>query len=609
MSLTRRALLQNSAAISALTGFGLSACGGKPVNKTAPQTGVSDLLQDAVDLLLKAYPETASSAGLDKGGYAHLKSKLTDRSIAGQDKIKTDVGAMAAKLNAAKSGALSADDKLNLDVTSAIFNTSVEGFDIPYGDMAMLNYNWSYRPSPYAVAQNTGAFVEIPSFLESSHSLETGDDAQSYLARMSLYAGQLDGETERVMRDGDAGVILPDFLMAKTIGQLKVARAQNPSDWGIVKTLATKFDGDSAKAMEIAVDEIGPAIDRQIAALESFASQATSDAGVWAKPDGDAYYDWAIKAGTTTNMTADEIHEMGLSELADLQSQMDPILRSIGYDSGSVGARMQALAKDKRYHFSEGDKGRAEIMSFIKETIADIRGRMPQAFETLVPGFLEVTRISPDVEAGAPGAYGGAGSIDGTKPGHYWINLRDTAMHNKFTLPDLSYHEAIPGHVWQGEYTFKQPLIRSLLAFNAYSEGWALYAQQIADELGVYDDFAVGRLGYLQSLAFRACRLVVDTGLHKKRWSREKANEWFVTANGSNKDEVAGEVDRYCAWPGQALGYKIGHSEINSLRRKAQNALGDKYDYRRFNDAVVLGGAVPMTVLGRVIDEYIAREK
>jgi len=216
-------------------------------------------------------------------------------------------------------------------------------------------------------------------------------------------------------------------------------------------------------------------------------------------------------------------------------------------------------------------------MSFIEETIADIRGRMPQAFETLVPGFLEVTRISPDVEAGAPGAYGGAGSIDGTKPGHYWINLRDTAMHNKFTLPDLSYHEAIPGHVWQGEYTFKQPLIRSLLAFNAYSEGWAL--------------------------------LVVDTGLHKKRWSREKANEWFVTANGSNKDEVAGEVDRYCAWPGQALGYKIGHSEINSLRRKAQNALGDKYDYRRFNDAVVLGGAVPMTVLGRVIDDYIAREK
>ena len=612
MSFTRRQLLQNSAAISALTGLGLSGCADKIAEGPAapkPSADITGLLEQAVDLMLKAYPETASSAGLDKGEYAGLKSKLTDRSIAGQAQIKSDVKAMAAKLRAARSADLGADDALNLDVTSAIFETAADGFDIPYGDMALLNYNWSYRPSPYAVAQNTGAFVEIPSFLESSHSLETGDDAQSYLARMSLYAGQLDGETERVLQDGERGVVLPDFLLQKTLGQLKGARAQDPKDWGIVKTLAAKFEGESKKAIEIAAGEIGPAIDRQIAALESFAPKATSEAGVWAKTDGDAYYDWAIKAGTTTNMSADEIHDMGLSELSNLQSQMEPILQSIGYDTGSVGARMQALAGDKRYHFAAGDKGRAEIMSFIEAAVADIRGRMPQAFETLVPGFLEVTRISPDVEAGAPGAYGGAGSIDGTKPGHFWINLRDTSMHNKFTLPDLTFHEAIPGHVWQGEYTFKQPLIRSLLAFNAYSEGWALYAQQIADELGVYDEFAVGRLGYLQSLAFRACRLVVDTGLHSKRWSREKANEWFVTANGSNVDEVAGEVDRYCAWPGQALGYKVGHSEINALRAKAQKELGEKFDFRRFNDAVVLGGSVPMTVLGRVIDGYIEREK
>lgn len=610
MSVSRRTLLQNSAAVSVLTGLGLSACSDTSSVVTAAKPGISALLKGAADLMLNAYPESASSAGLDKGEYAGLKSKLTDRSIAGQDKIKADVTAMAAKLRAAKSADLNAGDALNLDVTSAIFDTAVSGFAIPYGDMAVLNFNWSYRPSPYAVAQNTGAFVEIPSFLEGSHSLETGDDAVSYLARMELYAGQLDGETERVRRDGEAGVILPDFLMAKTLGQLKGARAQDVESWGIVKTLANKDGiGDhGVKAAEIASTLIGPAIDRQIAALEALAPRATSDAGIWAKPDGETYYDWAIKAGTTTNMSADEVHEMGLSELADLHARMDPILRSAGYDSGSVGARMQALAKDKRYHFAKGDAGRAEIMGFIENTVSDIRSRMPQAFETLVPGFLEVTRISPDVEAGAPGAYGGAGSIDGTKPGHFWINLRDTEMHNKFTLPDLTYHEAIPGHVWQGEYTFKQPLIRSLLAFNAYSEGWALYAQQIADELGVYDDFAVGRLGYLQSLAFRACRLVVDTGLHSKRWSREKANEWFVTANGSNADEVAGEIDRYCAWPGQALGYKIGHSEINSLRAKAQAALGDKYDYRRFNDAVVLGGSVPMTVLGRVIDGYIAKE-
>jgi len=201
------------------------------------------------------------------------------------------------------------------------------------------------------------------------------------------------------------------------------------------------------------------------------------------------------------------------------------------------------------------------------------------------------------------------GSIDGTQPGKYSINLRTPALHNKLGLADLTYHEAIPGHVWQGEYTFKQPLIRSLLAFNAYSEGWALYAQQIADELGVYKDTPEARLGYLQSLAFRACRLVVDTGLHAKKWTREQAIDWFVENNGSARDEVQSEVDRYCAWPGQACGYKIGHTAINRLRSKAQSELGRAYDFRRFNDAIVLGGSVPMTVLERVIDGYIARDK
>jgi uncharacterized protein (DUF885 family) len=298
---------------------------------------------------------------------------------------------------------------------------------------------------------------------------------------------------------------------------------------------------------------------------------------------------------------------MGLQELHDLQAQMDTILRGVGYTEGSVGARMTALGADPRYQFADGDAGRAEIMAFIEERLTDIRARMPQAFETLVRGYLEVVRIAPEVEDGAPGAYGGAGTIDGREPGHFWINLRTPALHNRFGLADLTYHEAIPGHVWQGEYTFSQPLIRTLIGFNAYSEGWALYAQQIADELGVYEEFPVGRLGYLQSLAFRACRLVVDTGLHAKRWTRTQAIEWFVTNNGSSPDEVQSEVDRYCAWPGQACGYKVGHSAINRLRDGARTALGARYDFRKFNDAVVKGGNVPMTVLGRIIDGYVAR--
>ena len=619
MSLSRRTVLASSTALAASTV--ITGCGPKTTAPTEPTISASpdllsaanQVLDKAKDFLLTAYPETASSYGLDKDNYAHLKSKLTDRSAAGQAKIENDVRALTAELAAIDTGRPADSDALNVQVVHRVFETATEGFDFKFGDNAILNANWSWRPTPYVVAQNVGAFVEIPSFLESSHAIDNSDDVEAYLSRLEAYAEQLDGETERTRAAGEKGYIIPDFLMERTIGQLSGALAKDPAEWGLVTRMAgadiTALTADAhARAEAIAKDKIAPAIARQVEVHNALAPNATSDAGVWAKPEGVEYYAWALGAATTTNMSPDEVHEMGKEELASLQARMEPILRSIGYTQGTVGARMSALGEDPRYAFSDGDKGRAEIMQFIEDTLTEIRGHMPNAFETLVPGYLEVTRINPEVEAGAPGAYGGAGSIDGTKPGHFWINLRTPALHNKFNLKDLTYHEAIPGHVWQGEYTFKQPLIRSLLAFNAYSEGWALYAQQIADEMGVYDDFPVGRLGYLQSLAFRACRLVVDTGLHAKRWTRQQANEWFVTNNGSNPEEVRGEVDRYCAWPGQACGYKVGHSAINRLRANAKTQLGDKFNYKRFNDAVVLGGAVPMSVLGNVIDEYIARE-
>ncbi len=613
MPLSRRTLLASS--IAAVISGTLPACqqdssdvGATAAGATKPDAlaNAQSVLDAATDLLVNCYPETASSAGIDTGKYAHLKAQLTDRTPEGQAQIEYHVRNTLGDLTAIDVADLPSDTALNVDVVRTMFETAAKGFDFKFGDNAMLNLNWSYRPSPYAVAQNTGAFVEIPSFLDAAHKVETAEDAESYLARLDAYAAQLSGETERVIRDGENGCVLPDFLLEKTIAQLQGALASTPESWGLVTALE---DDQRQHASAIANDKIAPSIQGQIDALSALRPKATNDAGVWAKPQGDDYYAWALAASTTTNLSPDEVHQMGLDELADLQGRMEPILRSIGYTEGTVGERMAALGKDPRYQFADGDAGRAEIMTFIDDAVAEIRALMPQAFDTLVPGFLEVTRIDPAVEAGAPGAYGGAGSIDGTKPGHFWINLRTPALHNKFTLKDLTYHEAIPGHVWQGEYTFKQPLIRSLLAFNAYSEGWALYAQQIADELGVYDDFPVGRLGYLQSLAFRACRLVVDTGLHAKRWTRQQANEWFVTANGSNPEEVAGEIDRYCAWPGQACGYKVGHTTINRLRERAQSALGDGFDYKQFNDAVVLGGAVPMSVLERVVDAHIERRR
>jgi uncharacterized protein (DUF885 family) len=248
-------------------------------------------------------------------------------------------------------------------------------------------------------------------------------------------------------------------------------------------------------------------------------------------------------------------------------------------------------------------------MAFIHEKLKWINAQLPRAFNTLVHPNMEVKRMSPEAEPGAPAAYGGAGSIDGKIPGRFWINLRTTDLHRKYDLPDLTFHESIPGHIWQGEYTHNEPLIRQLLAFNAYSEGWALYAEQLADELGAYEGDPVGRLGYLQSIAFRAVRLIVDSGIHAKRWTRQQGVDYFVNVNGSNPVEVASEVDRYCAWPGQACGYKVGHTTINRLRDKAKAELGPKFDLKAFDDAVVLGGNVPMGVLAKNVDDYIARTK
>ncbi|HVV33517.1 MAG TPA: DUF885 family protein [Vitreimonas sp.] len=608
MTVDRRAVLQGSAAALALQAIPAHAA-------NTPDAAADALLSRITEQLLSDSPESATSAGVDKDARIRLRSKLENRCASGQGAIRGHVRATLSQLRRFDSAGVSAEKQLDLDVVRTAYELAADGFEFPYGDVAVLKSNWSYRNTPYAVAQNVGAFVEIPSFLDSSHSITTAADADAYLARMQAYARQLDGETVRVRADAARGVVLPDFLMASTLQQLRTSRAAPYAQWGIVTSLATRAEKAhldaryGADAAHIAEQELAPALDRQIAMLESLQPRAKSDAGVWALPRGDEYYAWALRAGTTTDMTPDEVHQMGLDQLAELHGRMDPILKSLGYSDGSVGSRMTALAQDARYKFADADAGRAEIMAFIQEKLTDIRARLPRAFRTMVRGYLEVVRISPDVEAGAPGAYGGAGTIDGREPGHFWINLRTPDLHRKFDLPDLTYHEAIPGHVWQGEYTFHQPLIRSLLAFNAYSEGWALYAQQLADELGVYDDFPAGRLGYLQSLAFRACRLVVDTGIHAKHWTRAQGVDFFVTQNGDNPGEVQSEVDRYCSWPGQACGYKVGHSTINTLRDHAKTELGDKYDFAAFNDAVVTGGNVPMTVLGRVIDAYIARAR
>ncbi len=617
LSLSRR---QAVAALAASAAYPLlSSCarplaveppaGAAPIPVAANAEADATALLDSIGKnLLGLSPESATSLGIDKGEFAHLRSRLADRSAAGQQRIANVLRADLARANAVDVAPLSHSTRTSVEVVRSAYTTALEGFALPYGDVAV----GSWRNTPYVVIQNVGAYLDTPRFLDSDHQIATAADAEAYLARLASYPRQLNGELGRIQDARAKGLVPPRFLIDKALTQLKQSAEGARGGGGLVesivrRTKAKGIPGDWAgRARAIATSAVVPALAAQIAELEAQRAVATDQPGMASRPGGAEYYRWALKASTTTTLTPDEIHQIGRDELRELQGRMDPILTSLGYTKGSVGERMQALGKDPRYKFAEGDKGRAEIMAFIEERVRIIRTKLPQMFNTLVPGNLEVRRLPPEEEPGAPGAYGGAGSIDGTIPGKFWINLRTTALHTKFDLPDLTHHEAIPGHVWQGEYANKLPLIRTLLTFGAYSEGWALYAQQLADEFGAYDYFAAGRLGYLQGIAFRACRLVVDTGLHAKGWSREQAVRFFVEENGSKEDEVRSEVDRYCSWPGQACGYKIGHTAINRERTKAQAALAARYDIKAFNDAVVLGGNVPMDVLAKNVDDYIA---
>ena len=606
--LTRR---QTVAALAATAAFSfLPGC--KVQSGKAGAAGDADasrLLDSIAENLLRLSPEGATSLGIDTGNRAGLRSQLGDRSAAGQQKVAATLKADLQRVEAVDTTALSFPVRTSVEVVKSAYKTALEGFALPYGDVAV----GGWRNTPYVVIQNVGAYLDTPKFLDTDHPIENASDAEAYLTRLAQYPKQLDGELERMKAARGQGLVPPNFLIDKAISQLTLAAKNAHEGDGIVdslvkRTKAKNIAGDwDARARKLVSSEVAPALERQIDELKAERASATDVAGMWSRPHGAEFYAWALKASTTTNMSPDEVHAMGIEQLNELQGRMDPILKSLGYTQGSVGERMKALAEDPKYKFSEGDPGRAEIMAYIQERLKLIRAQLPRAFNTLVPGHLEVKRMPPEEEPGAPGAYGGAGSIDGKIPGKFWINLRDTSLHSKYSLPDLAAHEAIPGHVWQGEYANKMPLIRTMLAFNAYSEGWALYAEQLVDELGVYDDFPAGRLGYLQSIAFRACRLVVDSGLHAKRWTRQQGVDFFVQRNGSNPLEVASEVDRYCSWPGQACGYKVGHSTINRLRDGAKSALGTKYDLRAFDDAVVKGGNVPMDVLARNVDDYVAR--
>ncbi len=421
--------------------------------------------------LLRLAPESATSLGIDTGDRAALRSQLTDRSADGQRRIASQVREDLERVRALDTAPLTHAMRTTVEVVRSAYATALEGFALPYGDITV----GGWRNTPYVVIQNVGAYLDVPRFLDSDHPLENATDADAYLARLQSYARQLDGELGRMQAARGAGLVPPAFLIDKALDQMRVS-AKNAGEGGsLVESIARRtknIAGDWAgRARTIAQTEVAPALERQIAELQAERKVASDDAGMWARPRGEEFYRWALKAATTTDMTPDEVHELGHAELKRLHGEMDVILKGAGYSKGTVGERMRALDEDPRYRFAEGDEGRAEILAFIQNRLDWIRSQMPRAFSTLVDPKMEVRRLPPEEEPGAPTAYGGPGSIDGKIPGRFWINLRTTSLHSKFGLADLTFHESIPGHIWQGEYTHRMPLARQLLSFSAYRKG------------------------------------------------------------------------------------------------------------------------------------------
>ncbi|RJY08205.1 DUF885 domain-containing protein [Aurantiacibacter aquimixticola] len=606
LSLSRRSFVGALGATTALTV--LPGCATVPAS--ASQFTAEALLDQFAYNLLSHEPLRASSLGVDTGDYAALRSRLGNSSEAGQEAYAATLRNDLARARAFDKTALDPATRTSFEVVESAYATAIEGFDLPFGDIPV----GSWRTAPYPVIQNVGAYIDLPRALDSDHPIRDEADAEAYVSRLEEIPGVLAGELSRMQAARAMGVVPPDFLLARAMDQMERQLTDAMKGGALVESLVRRTNEEGiagawqARAQDIVTGQVAPALEAQLAELRTQAAMADSAPGMSAQPHGEDWYRWSLKSSTTTNLSPDEIHQLGIDTLADIHAEMDPILRTLGYTEGNPGQRMIQLSQDDRFKFAEGDAGRAEIMEFLEQRIEYIRGQMPRAFARVVDPEVQVKRIPPNEELGAPTAYGGAPAVDGSRPGTFWINLRDTDLHRRYDLPTLTHHEAIPGHVWEGEYSNQLPLIRAILAFNAFSEGWALYAEQLAVELGAYDGNPAWKLGYLQAMAYRAIRLVVDTGLHAKNWERQRAIDYFHTNSGVGVAETTNEIDRYCSWPGQATGYMVGKLEILRQRDMASRALGGAYDLRDFNLAVVEGGNAPLDVLGRNVERYIGRQ-
>ena len=602
---TRRDLLGGVAAAGFSTGLARAQTASTETSDATLHRLFDQLFQE--DLRLR--PESATQLGLDKGANADLRFKLSDQSAAGIAATKALTSSQLAALRAVDRNRLSPAGQVDYDTVLYTRRSSASLQQFDFGGT-------SYGPSPYTVSQLTGAYQSVPDFLDTKHKIETAADADAYLARLEAFGAELDANTERMRHDADAGIVPPDFILDTALVQLKKTRT--PADQALVVTsiahraAAKGLSADyGRRAAQVYDARIGPALDRQIAEVRRLRAGASHDAGVWRFREGPAFYEAALQVTTTTALSPDEVHRIGLEQARDISSRLDGLLRRQGLTQGTIGQRMAHLYADPAQLYADTDAGKAEAIGYCNGRLAAIRTRLPQAFERLPPYQFEVRRVPPQTEAGAASAFSQSPALDGSRPGLVYFNLHDTAEWPKFCLATTVFHEGLPGHQLEGGLALSStrlPLIRKVGGFSGYAEGWALYAEQLSDELGMYDDDPLGRLGYLKFQLFRANRCVVDTGIHHLRWGREQAIDYFVAQEGEARGFATREVERYCATPGQACSYKLGHTVFTGLRTKAKEQLGPRFDLKAFHTAVLGSGRVPLDILQQVGDRWIASQ-
>jgi len=473
--------------------------------------------------------------------------------------------------------------------------------------------------SPFIVNQINGPLVDIPRIMQNDQAITNKSQALDYIARLGQFDRLSASIIDKQTSDAEQNWLPPAVILQGAIRYLKGFTEVSPEKNALLTVFMDKVNAISALSanekqllIKQATNKVRltvyPAYQSVTEATELLLTKARSESGIWAQPNGEAYYQDAIINLGDSDLTAEEIHQLGLSEVERISSAMDTILDEQGYAEGSVGERMVALTNESRFLYHDSKAGRAELLSDINGYITEITAKMAPMFKTAPTYQVEVRAFPEEVQDGSPGGMYTAPAIDGSKPGIYWINLRDMKANPRFGLKTLTYHEASPGHHWQAALNMDQttmPFLRRVASYNAYAEGWALYSEQVAFELGMYENDPFGNLGRLQAELFRAVRLVVDTGLHQKRWTREQAISYMSEKTGTAESDVIAEIERYIAWPGQALGYKLGMLKILSLREKSKERLGDKFDLSEFHDVVLLGGAVPMAILEFNIEQWL----